>query len=53
MRALTRDFTPPADACNTYRALLSGLAELEADMHAHVHKENNILFPRLRAAAAT
>jgi regulator of cell morphogenesis and NO signaling len=46
MRTLTGDYVPPEDACNTYRAMLSGLAELEADMHQHVHKENNILFPR-------
>jgi regulator of cell morphogenesis and NO signaling len=46
MRALTDDFTPPPYACNTYRALLAALTELEADMHQHVHKENNILFPR-------
>lgn len=46
MRALTDDFTPPDTACNTYRALIAALSELEADMHQHVHKENNILFPR-------
>jgi regulator of cell morphogenesis and NO signaling len=46
MRSLTSGFTPPADACPTYRALLAALAELEADMHRHVHAENNILFPR-------
>lgn len=46
MRKLTSDYTPPAGACNTFRAMLDGLAELEADMHQHVHKENNILFPR-------
>jgi regulator of cell morphogenesis and NO signaling len=46
MRALTRDYTPPEGACATYRGLLAGLADLEADMHLHVHKENNILFPR-------
>lgn len=46
MRLLTGDFTPPEDACNTYRVLLDGLAELEADLHRHIHKENNILFPR-------
>ena len=28
------------------RAMLDGLAELEADLHQHIHKENNILFPR-------
>ena len=46
MRQLTQNYTPPADACNTYRAMLVSLAQLEADMHQHVHKENNILFPR-------
>jgi regulator of cell morphogenesis and NO signaling len=46
MRALTNGFTPPADACPTYRALLAALADLEADMHRHVHAENNVLFPR-------
>lgn len=46
MRRLTRDYKAPADACNTFRALLAGLEELEADMHQHVHKENNILFPK-------
>jgi regulator of cell morphogenesis and NO signaling len=46
IRVLTDDFQPPAGACNTYLAMLDGLAELEADMHKHVHLENNILFPR-------
>ncbi len=46
MAELTDDFTPPADACNTYRAMLDGLAQLRRDMHQHVHKENNILFPK-------
>jgi regulator of cell morphogenesis and NO signaling len=46
MRMLTNEFTPPEDGCNTYRAMLDGLAELEADLHLHIHKENNILFPR-------
>jgi regulator of cell morphogenesis and NO signaling len=45
-RALTDDYTPPADACNTYRVMLDSLATLEIDMHQHVHKEDNILFPR-------
>jgi regulator of cell morphogenesis and NO signaling len=49
LRELTDGFTPPAWACNTYRAMLEGLATLEQDMHAHVHKENNILFPRATA----
>lgn len=46
MRDLTNGFTPPPDACNTFRAMLDGLAELEIDMHRHVHKENSILFPK-------
>jgi regulator of cell morphogenesis and NO signaling len=50
MNALTGGYTPPADACNSYRAMMDGLAELERDMHQHVHKENNILFPRTAQA---
>lgn len=46
MRELTNGFVPPEDACNTYRAAFDALAGLEANMHQHVHKENNILFPR-------
>jgi len=46
MRQATGNFALPADACNTYRALFSGLQELEADLHQHIHLENNILFPR-------
>lgn len=49
MRQLTEEFTPPPDACGSYRVMLAGLQDLEADMHAHVHKENNILFPRALA----
>jgi regulator of cell morphogenesis and NO signaling len=52
MRALTDGFTPPTDACPTYRALLAGLAEMEADLRRHVHKENHILFPRARLGEA-
>ncbi|REJ65731.1 MAG: iron-sulfur cluster repair di-iron protein [Planctomycetota bacterium] len=46
IRDLTNKYEIPADACNTYRAMLDGLRELESNMHQHVHKENNILFPR-------
>lgn len=46
MRRLTNNYTPPADACNTFKVLLHSLAKLELDTHQHVHKENNILFPR-------
>ena len=52
IRELTDGFTPPHGACNTFRATLDGLRELEADMHQHVHKENNVLFPRALALEA-
>lgn len=53
-RTLTRDYSTPADVCNTYRALMDGLHDLEEDMHQHVHKENNVLFPKaLSLEAAT
>lgn len=48
MNELSDGYTPPKNACGTFRAALEGLARLEADMHQHVHKENNILFPRAR-----
>lgn len=49
---LTDGYTPPDWACNTFRALYDSLAHLEKDMHQHVHKENNVLFPKAIAAAA-
>jgi len=46
IRALSRDFSVPGDACVSYRTLYEGLAGFEADLHQHIHLENNILFPR-------
>ncbi|MCO6044354.1 iron-sulfur cluster repair di-iron protein [Aeoliella sp. ICT_H6.2] len=46
LRQSTDDYTPPDWACNTYRAMLASLEVLEADMHQHIHKENNVLFPK-------
>jgi regulator of cell morphogenesis and NO signaling len=46
MHEYTDDFTPAEYACNTWRAMLDGLRELELDMHQHIHKENNVLFPK-------
>jgi regulator of cell morphogenesis and NO signaling len=46
LRSLTDGYAPPEDACNSYRAMLDGLRELESDLHQHIHKENNVLFPR-------
>lgn len=49
MRELTSGFTAPPEACNTYRALFAGLAELEEDLHRHIHLENSVLFPQALA----
>lgn len=49
LRQLSADYSIPDWACGSYRALIEGLRHLEADMHQHVHKENNVLF--LRAIA--
>lgn len=45
MRQLTNGYVPPADGCASYTACFAALAELEADTHLHIHKENNVLFP--------
>lgn len=52
LRARTDAYQPPADACPTFHALYAGLADLEADVHRHVHLENNVLFPAIAAAEA-
>jgi regulator of cell morphogenesis and NO signaling len=51
IRDLTSGYQVPADGCTTYRVALQQLAEFERDLHAHVHLENNILFPRAKALA--
>ncbi len=58
LRALheaSHGYAAPEDACVSYRELYRSLAAFEADMHTHIHLENNILFPRaleMEAAAA-
>jgi regulator of cell morphogenesis and NO signaling len=52
IRTLTEGYEPPPDGCASYRALFVGLADLEADTHLHIHKENNVLFPMVRALEA-
>ena len=46
MNGFTDGYQPPEWACNTYRAMLDGLTQLEWDLHQHIHKENNVLFPK-------
>ena len=50
IKKLTSDYTPPTDACTTYKLSFDELKEFEHDLHRHVHLENNILFPRAIAA---
>jgi len=46
IRKASAEYTLPADACTSYKALYQDLQAFEADLHQHVHLENNILFPR-------
>lgn len=52
LRELTGGYVTPADGCASYQAAFRGLEELEADVHLHVHKENNVLFPMVERAVA-
>jgi regulator of cell morphogenesis and NO signaling len=53
LRTLTDDYSPPGDACASYRSLYERLEALEADTHLHVHKENNVLFGAAQALEAS
>ncbi|WP_420583395.1 iron-sulfur cluster repair di-iron protein [Reichenbachiella sp.] len=46
--ALSSNFTPPEDACNTYQVAFAKLEEFVNDLHRHIHLENNILFENVR-----
>jgi len=46
MRQASSGYAAPPDACISYQTLFKALAEFEADLHQHIHLENNILFPR-------
>lgn len=46
LRQLTRDYSLPAGACNSYTYLFQKLEEFENDLFQHIHLENNILFPK-------
>ncbi len=43
---LSNHYSPPADACQTFKVAYSMLEEFERDLHTHIHLENNILFPK-------
>ncbi len=52
LRSVTTDYKVPEDACISYRTLYQALQDFEADLHQHIHLENNILFPRAVAMEA-
>lgn len=47
---LSDRYEPPSTACNKHRALFDALKRFDHDMRAHVHAENNVLFPRVMTA---
>ena len=44
--SLTNGFTPPDDACSSYRLVLQQLKQFDEALHEHIHLENNIIFPK-------
>ena len=46
LRETSQNFTPPPDACTSFRALYTALENFEKDLHQHIHLENNVLFPK-------
>jgi len=45
LRELTCDFTPPADACRSWRALSDACRKIHDDLVEHMRLENEVLFP--------
>ena len=52
LNAMTQDATAPEGACNTWRALYTGIAQLNDDLINHIHLENNVLFPQFEPVQA-
>ena len=44
MRETSGGYTAPCDPCISYQTLYKPLADFEADLHQHIHLENNIRF---------
>jgi len=53
LMSLTHDATPPEGACNTWRALYAGIDQFATDLIAHIHLENNQLFPQFERARSS
>lgn len=43
---LSESYTPPTNACNTFKAFYAILGEFEQELHRHIHLKNNILIPK-------
>jgi regulator of cell morphogenesis and NO signaling len=52
LRELGAGYRAEAAHCTTHRVLLHTLAELEVDLHQHIHEENNVLFAKVRERVA-
>lgn len=48
LRELSNQFTPPEEACMSYKVFYFKLNEFQDDLHQHIHLENNILFPKAK-----
>jgi regulator of cell morphogenesis and NO signaling len=45
LKELTDNFTPPENACTTFKTTYAEFGEFYKDLKVHIHLENNILFP--------
>jgi regulator of cell morphogenesis and NO signaling len=52
LRKVTGNYSAHADACTSFHALYQALQGFEADLHQHIHLENNVLFPGVLAKEA-
>lgn len=52
LERLTGDIVAPPDACNTWRALYAGLANLREELMQHIHLENNVLFAKAETSVS-
>jgi regulator of cell morphogenesis and NO signaling len=53
LRRITSDFAVPPDAGDAVRRLYPALERFEADMHCHIHLEDDLLVPRASALEAS
>jgi len=56
LQAIRREaggFVVPPDGCGTFRRTYQLLRDLEQDLHRHIHLENNVLLPVVKAMEET